>query len=229
MFIKKISKTIRNYFVAGMIAIIPIWITVLAIRAIVNLISNTFNLLPSALQPRTYFPYFGVELVIALFLIFLVGFIANNFFGKTIIKLGETILAKIPIVKTVYQSVKHLTTGIVSDKKIFSRSVLIEFPIKGVYCIGGIVSDKKIFSRSVLIEFPIKGVYCIGFVTGEESQLLPSRGQMKMLKIFVPTTPNPTTGFFCLAPEEEVKPLHLSVDEAFKMIMSVGYSDLKID
>jgi len=203
MFIKKISKTIRNYFVAGMIAIIPIWITVLAIRAIVNMISNTFNLLPSALQPRTYFPYFGVELVIALFLIFLVGFIANNFFGKTIIKLGETILAKIPIVKTVYQSVKHLTTGI--------------------------VSDKKIFSRSVLIEFPIKGVYCIGFVTGEETQILPSRGQMKMLKIFVPTTPNPTTGFFCLAPEEEVKPLHLSVDEAFKMIMSVGYSDLKID
>jgi uncharacterized membrane protein len=203
MFIKKISKTIRNYFVAGMIAIIPIWITVLAIRAIVNLISNTFNLLPSALQPRTYFPYFGVELVIALFLIFLVGFIANNFFGKTIIKLGETILAKIPIVKTVYQSVKHLTTGI--------------------------VSDKKIFSRSVLIEFPIKGVYCIGFVTGEETQILPSHGQMKMLKIFVPTTPNPTTGFFCLAPEEEVKPLHLSVDEAFKMIMSVGYSDLKID
>jgi len=203
MLLKKISKIIRNYFVAGMITIIPIWITVLAIMAIVNLISNTFNLFPSALQPKTYFPYFGVELVIALFLIFLVGFIANNFFGKRIIKLGEIILAKIPIVKTVYQSVKHLTTGI--------------------------VSDKKIFSRVVLLEFPIKGLFCIGFVTGEETQILPSRGQKKVLKIFVPTTPNPTTGFFCLAPEEEVKPLRLSVDEAFKMIMSVGYSDLKID
>jgi uncharacterized membrane protein len=93
----------------------------------------------------------------------------------------------------------------------------------------GIVSDKKIFSRAVLIEFPIKGLYFIGFVTGEETQTLPNRGQMKMLKVFIPTTPNPTTGFFCLAPEEEVKPLHLSVDEAFKMIISVGYSNLKID
>ena len=203
MFAKKITKIIRNYFVAGMITIIPVWITVLAIMAIVNLVTDTFNLLPPALQPSTYFPYFGVELVIALFLIIIVGFIANNFFGKRIIKLGESILAKIPIVKTVYQSVKHLTTGI--------------------------VSDKKIFSRVVLIEFPIKGILCIGFVTGEDTQLLGGREKRKMLKIFVPTTPNPTTGFFCLAPEEEVKPLHLSVDEAFKMIMSVGYSDLKID
>lgn len=202
MLFAKISKIIRNYFVAGMITIIPLWITVLAIKAIVNLITDTFQLLPTSLQPSTYFPYFGVELVIALFLIIIVGFIANNFFGKRIIKLGEKILAKIPIVKTVYHSVKHLTTGI--------------------------VSDKKIFSRVVLLEFPIKGLYCIGFVTGEEIQILPSRGQKKVLKIFVPTTPNPTTGFFCLAPEEEVKPLHLSVDEAFKMIMSVGYSDLKI-
>jgi len=136
MLLKKISKIIRNYFVAGMITIIPIWITVLAIMAIVNLISNTFNLFPSALQPKTYFPYFGVELVIALFLIFLVGFIANNFFGKRIIKLGEIILAKIPIVKTVYQSVKHLTTGIVSDKKIFSRVVLLEFRSRGYFVSG---------------------------------------------------------------------------------------------
>jgi uncharacterized membrane protein len=203
MIIKKISKIIRNYFVAGMITIIPVWITILAIMAIVNVISNTFNLFPSALQPKTYFPYFGVELVIALLIIILVGIVANNFFGKRIIKLGEVILAKIPIVKTVYQSVKHLTTGI--------------------------VSDKKIFSRVVLLEFPIKGLYCIGFVTGEETQILPSRGQKKVFKIFVPTTPNPTTGFFCLAQEEEVKLLHLSVDEAFKMIMSVGYSELKID
>ena len=203
MFAKKIAKIIRNYFVAGMIVIIPIWITVLAIMAIVNLVTDTFNLLPSVIQPSTYFPYFGVELVIALFLIIIVGFIANNFFGKRIIKIGEAILTKIPIVKTVYQSVKHLTTGI--------------------------VSDKKIFSRVVLIEFPIKGILCIGFVTGEDTQLLGGHKKRKILKIFVPTTPNPTTGFFCLAPEEEVKPLHLSVDEAFRMIMSVGYSDLKID
>jgi uncharacterized membrane protein len=203
MLLKKISKIIKNNFVAGMIAIIPLWITVLAIMAIVNLIRDTFNLLPSALQPKTYFPYSGGELVIALLLIILVGFIANNLFGKRIIKLGENILAKIPVVKTVYQSVKHLTTGI--------------------------VSDKKIFERAVLIEFPTKGLHIIGFVTGEETQILPSRGQRKMLKIFMPTTPNPTTGFFFLAPEEEVKPLNLSVDEAFRMIISVGYANIKID
>jgi len=198
---KKIVKIFRNYFVTGMIVIIPLWVTILAIMAVVNLINNTFNLLPPIIHPRTYLPFFGIELIVALILIIIVGAITSNFLGKKFLKLGEIILAKIPFVKTIYQGVKHLITGI--------------------------VGDKKIFSQVVLIEYPIKGLYFMGFVTGEAPNIVPDAEGKKILKIFIPTTPNPTSGFFCVVPEDGVQPLDISVDEAFKLIISAGYSELK--
>ena len=113
---------------------------------------------------------------------------------------GEIILSKIPVIRTVYQGVKHLTTGIVGEKKIFSQAVLLEFPIKG-------------------LKF-------IGFVTGEEKSQLTTE-TAKLLKIFIPTTPNPTSGFFCYVPEDKVEKLNISVDEAFKLIISAGYANLE--
>jgi uncharacterized membrane protein len=198
---KRISNIFRKYFVAGMIVMIPLWVTIIIIKALVNLIDDTFNLVPPVIHPRTYIPFFGIELIIALLLIILVGIVVNNYFGTKILNIGESLLAKIPVIKTIYHGVKHLTTGI--------------------------VSDKRVFSRVVLLEFPIKGLLFIGFVTGEASQIVPGRSGKKMLKIFVPTTPNPTSGFFCLAAEDEVKPLDMSVDEAFKLIISAGYAELK--
>jgi len=200
MAVKKLTKTIRNQFITGIIIIIPVWVTVLMIRAVINVVDRTFAYLPPSLQPRTYFSIPGIELVIALVLIFLIGIFANNFFGKKLITLAENALSKIPIIKTIYQGVKHLTAGI--------------------------MSDKKIFSRVVLMEFPIKGLLFIGFVTGEDRTLFPDGSSKKMLKIFIPTTPNPTSGFFCLAAEDQVKPLDISVDEAFKLIISAGYAKL---
>jgi len=200
MAVKKLTKTIRNQFITGIIIIIPVWVTVLMIRAVINVVDRTFAYLPPSLQPRTYFSIPGIGLVIALVLIFLIGIFANNFFGKKLITLAENALSKIPIIKTIYQGVKHLTAGI--------------------------MSDKKIFSRVVLMEFPIKGLLFIGFVTGEDRTLFPDGSSKKMLKIFIPTTPNPTSGFFCLAAEDQVKPLDISVDEAFKLIISAGYAKL---
>ena len=200
MAVKKLTKTIRNQFITGIIIIIPVWVTVLMIRAVINVVDRTFAYLPPSLQPRTYFSIPGIGLVIALVLIFLIGIFANNFFGKKLITLAENALSKIPIIKTIYQGVKHLTAGI--------------------------MSDKKIFSRVVLMEFPIKGLLFIGFVTGEDRTLFPDGSSKKMLKIFIPTTPNPTSGFFCLAAEDQVKPLDISVDEAFKLIISAGYASL---
>lgn len=200
---EKFFRIFRKYFVTGMIVIIPLWVTIIVIRAVVNLIGGTFDLLPSALHPRTYIPFFGIELLIALLLIIIVGIITSNFVGKKFLSLGEIILAKIPVVKTIYQGVKQLTTGI--------------------------MSDKKMFTRVVLLEFPIKGLFFIGFVTGEGTDVMPDKRDKKMLKIFIPTTPNPTSGFFCMAAEEEVKPLNISVDEAFKLIISAGFSDLQLD
>lgn len=200
---EKFSKIFRKYFITGMIIIIPLWITILLIKAVVNLVNGTLNLIPPVINPKTYIPFFGIELIIALFLIILVGVLANNYLGKKIFRLGEIILAKIPVIKTIYQGVKYLTIGI--------------------------MSDKKIFSQVVLVEFPRKGLFFIGFVTGEEKYLIPNKKDTKMLKIFIPTTPIPTSGFFCMVAENEVKYLDLSVDEAFKLIISAGYSNFKID
>ncbi len=197
----KPMKILRYYFVTGMIVIIPLWITILVIKAFVNLINGTFHLLPPVLQPRTYFPYFGIELLVALALIIFVGAITSNIVGKKIFGLGEIILARIPFVKTIYQGVKHLTTGI--------------------------VGEKKLFSEVVLIDYPIKGLYFIGFVTGDASSILGNAEGKRMLKVFIPTTPNPTSGFFCVVPEDKVKPLAISINEAFKLIISAGFSELE--
>ncbi len=198
---QNLFKQLRKYLVTGLVVIIPIWVTVLLLRAIVNLIRDAFAFLPPALHPRTYISFFGIELVIALLIIFLVGLIANNIFGKKFLKFGELILAKIPIIKTLYQGVKQLTIGV--------------------------IGEKKMFSRVVLLEFPIKGLSFIGFVTGEDTQLHPSLDGKKKLKIFIPTTPNPTSGFFCVAAEDAVTYLDISTDEAFKLIISAGYSNLE--
>lgn len=197
---KKFTRVLRNAFITGAILIIPLWITVLLIQTLVNIVADTFALLPPAVQPQTYIPFRGLEVFVALLFIFLIGILANNVFGKKIIRLWELMLAKIPVIKTVYQGIKHLTAGV--------------------------VSDKKIFTRVVLLQFPIKGLTFIGFVTGEEDRLIPGIEERKYLKVFIPTTPNPTSGFFCYAAEEEVKPLNLTVDEAFKLIISAGYADL---
>lgn len=196
-------KIFRKYFITGMIVIIPLWVTILVIRAVVNLVNDTFHLLPPAVHPRTYIPFRGIEYLIAFLLIILIGLLASNFMGRKFLGFGESLLSKIPVVKTIYQGVKHLTIGI--------------------------VGERKIFSRVVLLEYPIKGLLFIGFVTGEIiPSLTPSEGR-KMLKVFVPTTPNPTSGFFCIVAEDEVKNLNISVDEAFKLIISAGYADLKFD
>lgn len=203
MFMRRFIKILRKYFIAGIAFIVPLWVTIFIIRAVINLIDGTFKFIPPVLQPRTYIKFFGVEIVIALLLIILAGMLASNYLGKKFLSLGEILLAKIPIVKTIYQGVKHLTSGI--------------------------LSEKKIFTRVVLLEFPIKGLSFIGFVTGEWTHFMPGNAARKMLKVFIPTTPNPTTGFFCIASEDEVKTLEMSVDEAFKLIISAGYADLKVE
>jgi uncharacterized membrane protein len=197
---KNFLKLIRNNFLAGAIIIIPIWVTILLIKALVNVFESTFALLPAALQPKTYISFTGIEILVAFLFIFVVGILANNIIGKKLVSSGELILSKIPFIRTLYQGVKHLTSGIVGEKKIFSQVVLLEFPIKG-------------------LKF-------IGFVTGEETSQL-AQNRLKLLKIFIPTTPNPTSGFFCYAPEDSVEKLNISVDEAFKLIISAGYANLE--
>ncbi len=201
MLSKKISKIFKSYFVTGIIVIVPLLVTYIVIRALVNTIGKLFALLPLNLQPQTYIPFFGVEIIIAFILIILIGFLVSNFLGRKFLGVGEKILAKIPIVKTIYQGVKQLTTGI--------------------------VSDKKMFSKVVLIQYPVRNLHQIGFVTGEDKHFVKRDDGQKMLKIFIPTTPNPTSGFFCIVPESEVQYLDLTADEAFRLIISAGSAELE--
>jgi uncharacterized membrane protein len=174
-------------------------VTVLLIKALVNFMDSTFSLLPTVLQPKTYVPFAGAEILIACVFVLLIGFLVNNIIGNRLVGMGEQFVSKIPIVRTVYHGVKHLTKGIVGDKKIFSQVVLLEYPIKG-------------------LKF-------IGFVTGEDT-LDFGPDKQKVLKIFIPTTPNPTSGFFCYGLEDQVEKMQLSVDEAFKLIISAGYANV---
>ena len=199
MLSKKISKIFKSYFVTGIIVIVPLLVTYIVIRALVNTIGKLFALLPPNLQPQTYIPFFGVEIIIAFILIILIGFLVSNFLGRKFMGIGEKILAKIPIVKTIYQGVKQLTTGI--------------------------VSDKKMFSKVVLIQYPVRNLHQIGFVTGEDKHFIKNDTGQKMLKIFIPTTPNPTSGFFCIVPESEVQYLDLTAEEAFRLIISAGSAE----
>ncbi|MFC2166615.1 DUF502 domain-containing protein [Acidobacteriota bacterium] len=201
MLSQKISKIFKSYFVTGIIVIVPLLVTYLVIRALANTIDKLFALLPPNLQPQTYIPFFGVEIIIAFVLIILIGFLVSNFLGRKFVSIGEKILAKIPVVKTIYQGVKQLTTGI--------------------------VSDKKMFSKVVLIQYPVRNLHQIGFVTGEDKHFVKNDTGQKMLKIFIPTTPNPTSGFFCIVPESEVQYLDMTADEAFRLIISAGSAEPK--
>jgi uncharacterized membrane protein len=193
---KSIGQHLRNYFITGAVLILPLWVTILLIRALMNLVKDAFAWLPPAVHPARFVPVYGIELVIALGVILLVGLTANNIMGKKIIHTGERALNKIPVIKTLYSGIKQLAKGL--------------------------LSDKSAFSRVVGVQFPIQGLWFIAFVTGEEA-VSPVHESGKMYKLFIPTTPNPTSGFFCYAGEETVRPLDLTVDEAFKLIISAGF------
>jgi uncharacterized membrane protein len=194
---KSLGNHLRNYFIGGAVFILPVWVTILLIRALMNLLKNAFAWLPPTIQPSKLVPVYGIELVTALGLILLAGVIANNIIGKKILSSGEKAVNRVPVIKTLYSGIKQLTSGL--------------------------LSEKSAFSRVVSVQFPIQGLWFIAFVTGEESiSLTPGSG--KTFKLFIPTTPNPTSGFFCYAGEEAVRPLDITVDEAFKLILSAGFN-----
>jgi uncharacterized membrane protein len=201
---KATREAVRRYFVAGMLAFAPIGITVWAIAWIVG--SLDALLLPKLIDlffPNADTPPDLPPLVGALFtflVILLSGVIVRHFFGHEIVKLSERILARVPVASSIYAGVKQLFEAILSTSTAQSS-----------------------FSRVVVIEYPRKGIYGLAFVTGTvRGQLAKKFEGRTMLNCFVPTTPNPTSGFYLLVPVEDVIDVDLSVEEAFKVIMSAG-------
>ena len=192
---KSIFSRIRNYFITGVLVLIPIGITV---YLTIFLIKISSKLLPKELNPDYYLPYNipGLEIIISLILITVIGWLSLTFLGKRFIAFFESILNRIPILRTIYSSAEQLLENFSQDKK-----------------------NKK---SVVLIQYPRQGVWAIGFATKENTGKIKSAIGEETVNVFVPTTPNPTSGFLLMFPKKDVIFLDLTFEEASKFVVSAG-------
>ena len=192
---KSLLSSLRNNFIAGIVVLIPLGITLYLTLFIINISSN---LIPKEINPNHYLPYNipGLEILIAVILITIIGWISLSFIGKRLFNFFESVLNKIPIIRTIYSAVEQLIETFTKSK-----------------------SDKK---TVVLIEYPRKGVYAVGFATKENTSEIKKKAGKELINVFVPTTPNPTSGFLLMFPKDEVIYLDLSFEEASKFIVSAG-------
>jgi len=195
---RSIFTRIRNYFITGIVVLIPIGIT---LYFILFLISISSKILPKEINPNHYLPYNipGVEILIALFLITFIGWLSLSFLGKKLLILFNNILKRIPILRTIYSALGQMTKTFTKNDK-----------------------EKK---NVVLVEYPRKGSWAVGFATKENSGEISVKTNKKLVNVFVPTTPNPTSGFLLMFPKEDLIYLDLSFEEASKFIVSAGTSD----
>ena len=197
---KSFSLTLRNYFIAGVVVLIPIGFTLYLTKILIGISSN---LIPKNINPNSYLPFNipGVEIVISIFLITMVGGLSVSFFGKRILKLIDDLFKRIPFLRTVYSAIVQMT-------ETFSKK-----------------DDAK--KSVVLIEYPRKGVWAVGFATKENKGEMATKTNKKLINVFVPTTPNPTSGFLLMFPIDEVIYLDMTFEEASKFIVSAGTSSGK--
>lgn len=190
---------LKKYFFAGLLVWLPIWATFVIVRLLIEVMDSTMSLLPKAYQPESLvgFNVPGIGLLIAIVVIFFTGALATNFLGKRLVQAWESFLAHIPFVRAIHNSVKQVVSTVLS-------------------------SSNKSFRQVLLVEYPRKGLWSIAFQTSSGENQLTEHLQERMLTIFVPTTPNPTSGFLIMVPEKDVVKLDMSVDDALKMVISLG-------
>jgi len=194
---RSLSLTLRNYFITGVVVLIPIGFTLYLSKILIGISSK---IIPENINPNSYLPFKipGIEIIISIILITIVGGISLSFLGKRILKLIDDLFKRIPFLRTVYSAIVQMT-------ETFSKK-------------GG--SKKSV----VLVEYPRKGVWAVGFATKENNGEMSDKVNKKLLNVFVPTTPNPTSGFLLMFPVEEVIYLNMSFEEASKFIVSAGTS-----
>jgi len=191
---------LRNYFIAGIVVLIPIGITVYLTIFIVSISSK---ILPKEINPNHYLPYNipGLEIIISLFLITIIGWLSLSFLGKKLLDLFNNVLNKIPILRTIYSAIGQMT-------QTFTKND----------------SNKK---NVVLIEYPRKGSWAVGFATKDNTGEIKKKTNKNLVNVFVPTTPNPTSGFLLMFPKDEIIYLDMTFEEASKFIVSAGTSNVK--
>jgi len=192
-------SSLRRYLIAGLLVWLPLGVTVFLIKIIIGLLDRTLLLLPPDWRPDAVLgiaiPGFGVFLAIALLL--LTGMLVANFLGRRLVGLWEGLLRRIPLVRSIYSSVKQVTETIFSSKG-------------------------ESFRQVVLIEYPRKGMWSIAFLTNSSLGEVSERLEEDMVSVFLPTTPNPTSGFVLILPRSEITVLEMPIEDALRFVMSVG-------
>ena len=195
---RSIFTKIRNYFIAGIVVLIPIGVT---FYLTIFLVKISSRILPKEINPNNYLPYNipGLEIIISIILITLIGWLSLSFIGRRLLNLFNNILKKIPILRTIYSAIGQMTETFTKTDK-----------------------DKK---NVVLVEYPRKGSWAVGFATKENTGEISDKVKKDLINVFVPTTPNPTSGFLLMFPKDEVIYLNLTFEQASKFIVSAGTSN----
>ena len=194
---KSITLILRNYFITGVVVLIPIGFTLYPTKFIIGISSN---IIPQNINPNSYLPYAipGIEILISIILITIVGGLSLSFLGKRILKLIDDLFKRIPFLRTIYSAILQMTESFSSQD-----------------------NNKK---SVVLVEYPRKGVWAVGFATKENTTEMATKTNQKLINVFIPTTPNPTSGFLLMFPIDEVIYLNMTFEEASKFIVSAGTS-----
>ena len=196
----KLIVRLRNYFITGIVVLVPIGITLYLTMFFISISSN---LIPKEINPNSYLPFSipGLEILLSVFFITVIGGLSLSFIGKKILQLVNETLKRIPILRTIYSAIGQMTESIAPNK-----------------------GDKK---SVVLVEYPRKGSWAVGFATKENKGEISEKTNSELINVFVPTTPNPTSGFLLMFPKNEVVYLDMSFEEASKFIVSAGTSNPK--
>ena len=189
----------KRYFITGLLVLVPLLITLWVLATLIGIMDQSLLLLPSAWRPEAQLGYriTGLGALLTLLSVFVTGLVATNFFGKQLIIMWEALLGRVPVVKSIYHSVKQ-----VSDT-LFSGS-------------------GQAFRKALLVQFPHQGSWTIAFLTGQPGGDVTNHLQGEYVSVYVPTTPNPTGGYFLMMRKSDVIELDMSVDEALKYIISMG-------
>ena len=195
---RSILTRISNYFIAGVVVLIPIGVT---IYLTIFLVTVSSSVLPKEINPNHYLPYNipGLEIIISIILITLIGWLSLSFIGRRLLNLFNNILKKIPILRTIYSAIGQMTETFTKTNK-----------------------DKK---NVVLVEYPRRGSWAVGFATKENTGEITNKTKKNLINVFIPTTPNPTSGFLLMFPKDEVIYLDLTFEQASKFIVSAGTSN----
>ncbi|MDQ6958508.1 MAG: DUF502 domain-containing protein [Mariprofundaceae bacterium] len=195
----KVRSHFKRWFFTGLILLIPVLVTVYLFMAVVDRMDGMLHLIPTAYQPDQLLGFHipGLGVLLTLLVVLLTGMAGASFIGRWLVRLGESIVDRIPLVRSVYGAIKNVLETIFQD-------------------------NKDAFRRVVLIEYPRPDLFVLAFVAGEDQGEIQHRTGERVIAIFVPTTPNPTSGFLLYVPEKDTIPLDMSVEDGMKCVISAG-------